>query len=191
MYTQGSFLESHTDSPSGSGSYERVRAFVLHLSQGFEEADGGLFLDEETGERFVPEWNTLVHFQVPRWHSVTKVTANKRRFAIYGWVLVPQIQCLEQPQQLQQLSSTHPVMLLAVLPRFGAAVSEAGTVLASLAHEPSPVDPGCFTRGDYIHTVSYTHLTLPTKRIVEISVVGVSLKKHKIKRTNLRVSPYK
>ena len=30
--------------------------------------------------------------------------------------------------------------------------------------------------------VSYTHLTLPTKRIVEISVVGVTLKKKKEKR---------
>ena len=29
-------------------------------------------------------------------------------------------------------------------------------------------------------TVSYTHLTLPTKRIVEISVVAVSLKKKKV-----------
>eukprot|EP00828_Plagiopyla_frontata_P048414 TRINITY_DN9272_c0_g1_i2.p5 TRINITY_DN9272_c0_g1~~TRINITY_DN9272_c0_g1_i2.p5 ORF type:complete len:112 (-),score=18.15 TRINITY_DN9272_c0_g1_i2:67-402(-) len=31
-------------------------------------------------------------------------------------------------------------------------------------------------------SVSYTHLTLPTKRIVQISVVGVSLKKKKGKR---------
>ena len=30
-----------------------------------------------------------------------------------------------------------------------------------------------------IVTVSYTHLTLPTKRIVEISVVALSLKKKK------------
>ena len=32
---------------------------------------------------------------------------------------------------------------------------------------------------DYIDAVSYTHLTLPTKRIVEISVVPGSLKKKK------------
>ena len=33
-------------------------------------------------------------------------------------------------------------------------------------------------------TVSYTHLTLPTKRIVEISVVAVSLKKKRVTSEN-------
>ena len=32
---------------------------------------------------------------------------------------------------------------------------------------------------DWLQTVSYTHLTLPTKRIVKISVVAVSIKKKK------------
>eukprot|EP00828_Plagiopyla_frontata_P030828 TRINITY_DN405_c0_g1_i8.p2 TRINITY_DN405_c0_g1~~TRINITY_DN405_c0_g1_i8.p2 ORF type:complete len:188 (-),score=26.21 TRINITY_DN405_c0_g1_i8:73-636(-) len=36
--------------------------------------------------------------------------------------------------------------------------------------------------GDAIYAVSYTHLTLPTKRIVQISVVAVSLKKKKTQR---------
>eukprot|EP00658_Telonema_sp_P-2_P055337 TRINITY_DN43997_c0_g1_i1.p1 TRINITY_DN43997_c0_g1~~TRINITY_DN43997_c0_g1_i1.p1 ORF type:complete len:126 (+),score=32.15 TRINITY_DN43997_c0_g1_i1:111-488(+) len=33
-----------------------------------------------------------------------------------------------------------------------------------------------------VESVSYTHLTLPTKRIVEISVVGVCLKKKRMKK---------
>ena len=37
-------------------------------------------------------------------------------------------------------------------------------------------------------TVSYTHLTLPTKRIVEISVVAESIKKKKKKRENRSIS---
>ena len=64
-YVAGSYLEAHTDAPSGSASYERVRAFVLHLSKGFGPGDGGAFIDEETGESFAPAWNTLVHFEVP------------------------------------------------------------------------------------------------------------------------------
>eukprot|EP00828_Plagiopyla_frontata_P013134 TRINITY_DN1767_c0_g1_i1.p2 TRINITY_DN1767_c0_g1~~TRINITY_DN1767_c0_g1_i1.p2 ORF type:complete len:111 (-),score=19.11 TRINITY_DN1767_c0_g1_i1:76-408(-) len=35
----------------------------------------------------------------------------------------------------------------------------------------------------YFYAVSYTHLTLPTKRIVQISVVAVSLKKKNDKKT--------
>ena len=38
----------------------------------------------------------------------------------------------------------------------------------------------------YSITVSYTHLTLPTKRIVQISVVAVSLKK-KIPKSKLKI----
>ena len=48
-YSEGSFLDEHTDAPSGSESYNRVRAFVLHLSKGFTSEDGGLFKDLETG----------------------------------------------------------------------------------------------------------------------------------------------
>ena len=36
-----------------------------------------------------------------------------------------------------------------------------------------------FDKQEIVETVSYTHLTLPTKRIVVISVVAVSLKKTK------------
>ena len=46
---------------------------MWHLSKDFKDEDGGVFVDEESGKRYVPRWNTLVHFEVPRWHAVTPV----------------------------------------------------------------------------------------------------------------------
>ena len=45
----------------------------------------------------MPSWNKLVHFGVPRWHHVARVTADKKRYAVYGWVLTPKIQLLPAP----------------------------------------------------------------------------------------------
>eukprot|EP00658_Telonema_sp_P-2_P064587 TRINITY_DN53694_c0_g1_i1.p1 TRINITY_DN53694_c0_g1~~TRINITY_DN53694_c0_g1_i1.p1 ORF type:complete len:187 (-),score=51.94 TRINITY_DN53694_c0_g1_i1:21-581(-) len=54
---------------------------------------------------------------------------------------------------------------------------------------PTPVEALSTSSPDAIVAasppVSYTHLTLPTKRIVEISVVAVSLKKKKIKKIRI------
>jgi len=74
-YKPGDFLSSHTDSPSGSPAYERKRAWVWHLSdEGWDgEALGGNFLDEVTGVQYAPVYNAIVHFEVPRRHSVEKV----------------------------------------------------------------------------------------------------------------------
>src|SRR5664279_6133130 len=47
----------------------------------------------------------------------------------------------------------------------------------SLARLQSEIFAGKIKRMDAATAVSYTHLTLPTKRIVYISVVGLSIKK--------------
>lgn len=105
-YEEGDFLGSHTDTPSGSPSYERREAFVWHLSKGWEPGDGGLFVDEEAhgGPRnIVPSFNALVTFPVPRRHAVTRVTAKagvRARFAAYGWVVVPCLARLTSPAEL-------------------------------------------------------------------------------------------
>jgi hypothetical protein len=95
-YVDGSYLHSHTDAPSGSSSYERVRAFVWHLSKDFCEQNGGAFVDEESGIKYAPTFNNLVSFSVPRWHSVEKITVgehtNVSRMSIYGWIVIPKIQ---------------------------------------------------------------------------------------------------
>eukprot|EP00828_Plagiopyla_frontata_P031734 TRINITY_DN41547_c0_g1_i1.p2 TRINITY_DN41547_c0_g1~~TRINITY_DN41547_c0_g1_i1.p2 ORF type:complete len:198 (+),score=21.07 TRINITY_DN41547_c0_g1_i1:555-1148(+) len=55
--------------------------------------------------------------------------------------------------------------------------------IAKSTHHPNMQNPEelCNHMINFIKAVSYTHLTLPTKRIVQISVVAVSLKKKKIK----------
>jgi hypothetical protein len=41
------------------------------------------------GAEYVPEWNSLVAFKVPRFHEVTAVTSNRPRYSIFGWFLQP------------------------------------------------------------------------------------------------------
>lgn len=155
-YVEGSFLEAHTDSPSGSLSYERVRAFVWHLSKGFTAADGGVFSDEESNELFVPAWNTLVHFEVPRWHSVSTMTTQsspKERFSIYGWVVVPKVKLVPSEHALQLTLYQHRMVALYVPGPTPVAPTPRSLELletfGAAAHRPCPSN-GSATRGDYI-----------------------------------------
>ena len=153
-YTHGSFLDSHTDAPSGSRSHERVRAFVLHLSKDFGVADGGAFIDEECGERYVPVWNTLVHFEVPRWHSVTAMaTLAKERFAIYGWIVVPKVQLVSSESALQLQLYQHRMLALFWPGSLSTSAKELVDAFGRAAHKPAPSSSSgasACTRGDYI-----------------------------------------
>jgi len=109
-YEEGDFLETHTDTPSGNQSYDRRSAFVWHLSEDWQDGDGGLFVDEEAEGgplHFKPRFNALVTFPVPRRHSVTKVTSPRigrsARFASYGWVVVPRMEYIGGPCQLRPM----------------------------------------------------------------------------------------
>lgn len=58
-----------------------------------QEANGGLFIDLEADKPYLPTFNTLVMFRVPRMHGVTPVIGNKKgnirnRFSIFGWWLL-------------------------------------------------------------------------------------------------------
>ena len=61
---------------------------------------------------------------------------------------------------------------------FGDFMNAAGGVNGNITYDSDSINE----KKDYMSTVSYTHLTLPTKRIVEISVVRVSLKKKRKKK---------
>lgn len=105
-YEAGDYLESHTDRPSGNAAYERQRAWVWHLSaRGWDAARGGEFVDEQTDTRFVPTYNSLVHFRVPRWHRVEPVApdASEARYTAYGWVITPEVRALSTLEELAQL----------------------------------------------------------------------------------------
>ena len=69
--------------------------------------------DAVPGLEIVPQWNTLVHFQVPRWHSVTPVRSSKQRYALYGWVLVPRVHLLHSESELREVTKRHRVVAVA------------------------------------------------------------------------------
>lgn len=91
-YGPGDFLTGHDDDLPGSG---RKVAFVLGLTPQWRLEWGGLLLFHEVGgtdcHGFIPQFNTLDLFAIPRYHSVTMVTlaAARRRFSLTGWLSVP------------------------------------------------------------------------------------------------------
>jgi Rps23 Pro-64 3,4-dihydroxylase Tpa1-like proline 4-hydroxylase len=48
---------------------------IYYLTKDWTEANGGVLIDIPTGTRYVPEFNSLVAFRIPRFHEVTAVTA--------------------------------------------------------------------------------------------------------------------
>ena len=162
-YVHGSYLSAHTDAPSGSDSHERVRAFVWHLSKNFTKKDGGLFIDEESNVEYIPHWNELVHFSVPRWHSVTKMTPtpiDKERISIYGWITIPNIALISSLSTFQLTLYQHRIVALycpaAEAEADGQGQGESSRTLLDVfgaaAHCPAPGSKAysSITRGDYI-----------------------------------------
>jgi len=92
-YQHGSYVTSHTDGATitlnGDDRWDRKRAFLLYLNDGWTDDDGGFFTDEEDEghPHYTPGWNTLLTFRVPRWHLVTPVKAHRTRWSFYGWTL--------------------------------------------------------------------------------------------------------
>lgn len=43
----------------------------------------------DAGKEYVPEFNSIVAFKVPRYHEVTAVTSRRPRLSIFGWFLQP------------------------------------------------------------------------------------------------------
>eukprot|EP01147_Barroeca_monosierra_P006445 gene6445-298_t len=98
-YTQGCFLSPHRDEDAQCHSFKRRRAIILYLvKQDYSANDGGLLVDHDTNEYIIPRHNLLVHFPVPRMHSVTPVNATTfPRFAVYGWIITPRFYIAHQP----------------------------------------------------------------------------------------------
>jgi len=65
-------------------------AIIYYLTKDWKVEMGGVLKDLEGGKEYVPEFNSLVAFQVPRYHEVTAVAANSApRYSIFGWTLIP------------------------------------------------------------------------------------------------------
>ena len=57
-------------------------------------------MDELTHTNIIPEFNTLVHFAVPRPHSVSAVVGSRPRLAVYGWLLTPKVTIVRSMEEL-------------------------------------------------------------------------------------------
>eukprot|EP01129_Flabellula_baltica_P004651 TRINITY_DN1635_c0_g1_i1.p1 TRINITY_DN1635_c0_g1~~TRINITY_DN1635_c0_g1_i1.p1 ORF type:complete len:252 (+),score=58.02 TRINITY_DN1635_c0_g1_i1:309-1064(+) len=96
-YLEGHFIESHDDRAyvdvlEESGDIltcSRDIACIYYMTDDWKEEDGGWLVDNETGDVYVPEFNSLVCFVVPRYHEVTKVSPGKKRYSVFGWFLEP------------------------------------------------------------------------------------------------------
>jgi hypothetical protein len=88
-FVPGDFLTRHDDDVAGKG---RRAAYVLGLTPGWRIEWGGLLLfhgaDGHVDEGYVPHYNGLNLFRVPRTHSVSQITpfAGAPRLSVTGWL---------------------------------------------------------------------------------------------------------
>ncbi|KNC84959.1 hypothetical protein SARC_02850 [Sphaeroforma arctica JP610] len=91
-YTKGHFIEAHDDrayKEIGGETYSRDIACIYYLTKDWSEKDGGALLDMESKIAHIPEFNSMIIFQVPRWHEVQPMVSDRERFSIFGWFLNP------------------------------------------------------------------------------------------------------
>lgn len=98
-YTRGDQIAPHNDMATqmismidGSRPVRASRkiALVYYLTKDWTSDMGGQFVDLHQGRRkeYVPKFNSLVAFTVPRLHSVKPVTTSRPRHSIFGWLYV-------------------------------------------------------------------------------------------------------
>ena len=93
-YGRGDHIVKHDDAAVvdiDGVPHERRIALVYYLTGEpmWDASLGGLFVDHASGRRLAPVHNTLVAFRVPRLHEVTKVTGDRSRYSIFGWLYAP------------------------------------------------------------------------------------------------------
>ena len=91
LYKSGDYLLCHDDQVE-----DRKIAYILYLSKGFGEKDGGrlVLFDNFKGKpksevvKNMPVWNSLMVFEVSQisFHSVEENMSSKDRYAIGGWL---------------------------------------------------------------------------------------------------------
>jgi hypothetical protein len=59
-------------------------AVIYYLTRDWAEDMGGVLLDLEGGQAFVPQFNSAVAFRVPRYHEVTPLTTQRARYSVGG-----------------------------------------------------------------------------------------------------------
>lgn len=99
-FSVGKYTESHFIAPHDDRAYKQVNgehfsrhiALIYYCSKDWKKEYGGELLDMVTGKEYVPEYNSLVAFHVPRFHEVKPVLApSVERYSVFGWFFKPGI----------------------------------------------------------------------------------------------------
>ena len=57
------------------------------MTKDWKEEYGGTLIDIPTSTNYVPEFNSLIAFKIPRFHEVKAVTCDRARYSMFGWFL--------------------------------------------------------------------------------------------------------
>lgn len=94
-YSDGDHIAPHDDlgyHHEDGKKWSRDVAVILYLTKDWQKRDGGILLDmEQNSKQYVPKFNSLISFAVPRKHAVTAVKPRKDRlprYSLFGWFLV-------------------------------------------------------------------------------------------------------
>lgn len=105
-YSAGHFIDPHDDRAYKEfygDLYSRSYAVIYYLTKDWTVEDGGALLDLETEKPYIPEFNSLIVFKVPRWHEVEPVLSNRSRYSVFGWFFEPgtlyELQTSGSPQE--------------------------------------------------------------------------------------------
>eukprot|EP00929_Paragymnodinium_shiwhaense_P086655 TRINITY_DN47129_c0_g1_i1.p1 TRINITY_DN47129_c0_g1~~TRINITY_DN47129_c0_g1_i1.p1 ORF type:complete len:325 (-),score=120.19 TRINITY_DN47129_c0_g1_i1:105-1079(-) len=113
----------------GPRRFTRKIALVYYLNKGWKAEDGGSFVDLQTDESYLPEFNTLVAFTVPRMHMVSAVTnVNAKRYSLFGWWLqADELEKMAEPAKPKKASKGKSKANGAALAKRPAAQAAGGT----------------------------------------------------------------
>ncbi len=112
QYLHSHFIDPHDDrayKTIGGKQYSRSIAVIYYLTPNWTEEEGtdpiqnfmktksntslligGALIDiDADSKKYVPEFNSLIAFTVPRWHQVEIMQTDRPRYSIFGWFLEP------------------------------------------------------------------------------------------------------
>jgi ribosomal protein L16 Arg81 hydroxylase len=89
-YTKSHYISPHDDrqfTEIDGNIYSRTIALIYYLTPDWKKENGGALVDIGGDQTYIPEYNSLIAFKVPRWHEVEPCVTDKPRYSIFGWYL--------------------------------------------------------------------------------------------------------